>query len=240
MRERNESLILKDSLDHLGKTVDAIIVFDDCSTDDSIEIARAHPKVIEVIENKKWKNSNRAWEETANRHMLLAAAKEYNPEWLFYCDADERFEGNIRNYLLHECPTDVNGIKISLFDAYITKNDMKPIRRGDKLFDFRQYFGREKRDILMIWRNMTGVDFLVSDARPPQNVQPEIITKFYCQHYGKSLSVEHWDETCRYYMNYFPKYSEKWRERLGKAIHNETDFGTELMLWKEVKKDPIS
>jgi hypothetical protein len=29
-------------------------------------------------------------------------------------------------------------------------------------------------------------------------------TGLYCQHYGKSLSVDHWEETCEYYMRHFP------------------------------------
>ena len=239
MRERNEELLLKDSLDHLAQFVDAIIVFDDASTDKSVEIAKAHPSVIEVIENKKWRGTNRVWEETSNRQMLLSRAKRYNPKWFFYCDADERFEGDIRNYLLNECPQDVSSVRVSLFDAYITSGDKKPYRQGDSLLNFRTYFGPERRDILMIWRNHRGAKFVVKDAREPQLSEGSQIVRFHCQHYGKSLSIEHWEETCDYYVEYFPKYRQKWLDRKGKAVHEKSDFSRELYNWKNVKNKSV-
>lgn len=240
IRERNESLILKDTLDHVSNIVDGIVVFDDASTDESVEIALNHPNVLEVIINKKWQPHKRAWEETANRRKLLSRTKRYQPDWFFYFDADERFEGDIRNYLLHECPPNINAIKISLFDAYITNKDKKSYRQGDKLFNFRKFFGPEKRDILMIWRNNGTANFIRPDAREPQGfTNKQKITKFYCQHYGKSISIEHWEQTCRYYAEFFPKYSEKWRARLGKAIHESSDFGNKLYRWHEVKSEAI-
>lgn len=239
IRERNEALLLKDTLDHLAQFVDAIIVFDDASDDESVKIALRHPKVIEVIVNKKWRR-NRLWEETSNRKKLHDRAKTYKPQWLFYSDADERFEGDIRNFLLNECPADVGGINISLFDAYITPGDKKPYSKKSHLYNFRKYFGVERRDILMIWRNGVGADFTVPDAREPRNIKDhKIITKFYCQHYGKSLSIEHWEETCRYYVDHFPKYRDKWRARMGKAIHELSDFDKPLMKWDDVKLNSI-
>ena len=37
-------------------------------------------------------------------------------------------------------------------------------------------------------------------------------TDLYCQHYGKSLSVDHWEETCDYDVRHFPfeTYGRKW------------------------------
>ena len=49
IRERDEELIIKDTLDELGAIADGIIVFDDKSNDRSIEIARSHPSVIAVL-----------------------------------------------------------------------------------------------------------------------------------------------------------------------------------------------
>ena len=43
-RVRNEALILRDTLDYVGKHVDAIIAYDDASTDRTLEILRRHPK----------------------------------------------------------------------------------------------------------------------------------------------------------------------------------------------------
>ncbi len=240
IRERNEELLLKDTLDHLSGIVDAIVVFDDASTDHSVEIARSHPAVVEVVCNRRWRKKNRAWEETANRKKLHDVALSYDPEWIFYSDADERFEGDIRGYLLSECPSEVRGVRVSLFDAYMTKSDKQPYKQGVKLYDFRQFFGIERRDILMAWRNIKGVDFRVMDAREPQGIPEKAkVVKFYCQHYGKALSEEQWEETCRYYMEFFPKYSEKWKKRQGKAIHDKSDFNTPLKRWDEVKQKSV-
>jgi hypothetical protein len=44
-RVRNEALILQDTLDYVGKNVDAIVAYDDASTDRTLEILGEHPKV---------------------------------------------------------------------------------------------------------------------------------------------------------------------------------------------------
>jgi glycosyltransferase involved in cell wall biosynthesis len=239
IRERNESLLLKDTLDHLSQFVDGIVVFDDDSTDDSVDIALRHPAVLRVIKNKKWNSKNRAWEETANRRKLHNTAKKYTPKWFFYADADERFEGDIKQFLKNSCPDDVNAIRISLLDAYITNDDKKPFGKDEKLYNFRKYYGPERRDIIMIWRNIVGVEYKMRDAREPQNISGKQITEFHCQHYGKALSVDHWEQTCDYYMNFFPKYAEKWKARKGKAVHDKSDFGNPLYSWEIAKTKSV-
>ena len=235
VRERNESLILKDTLDHLSKFVDGIVVYDDASTDNSVQIALDHPAVLKVLVKKRWQAKNREWTQTADRQALLKHSQEYHPEWVFYADADERFEGNIREYLLN-APKFVEGVRISLFDAYITKNDKKSYKKDTQLYNFRKMFGVERRDILMIWRNHKNIKYDRRYGREPSGVdEGGVVVRFYCQHYGKSLSIEHWEETCQYYADYLPRYREKWLSRMGKAIHVESDFGTKLYRWDEVK-----
>ena len=58
-------------------------------------------------------------------------------------------------------------------------------------------------------------------------------TGLYCQHYGKSLSIDHWEETCDYYMRHFPfdTYGRKWRDRKIRAIHTQSDFMRPLYEW---------
>jgi hypothetical protein len=126
-----------------------------------------------------------------------------------------------------------------LFDAYLTKSDNDPYRSGP-LFDFRKFFGPERRDIVMIWRNRPGIYFKGLDQREPKIIGGKIITKFFCQHYGKSLSEGHWEETCNYYVDNFPEpYKTKWIGRRGKAVHVLSDFDTELLRWDDVKNNSI-
>ncbi|NCU28272.1 MAG: ATP-binding cassette domain-containing protein [Candidatus Moranbacteria bacterium] len=234
IRMRNEELILEDTLNSFSKIVDGIIIYDDASSDHSVEIARKHPNVLLVIENKIWKK-NRIEEETENRNVLLEYAQHYSPEWVFYSDCDERFEGDIRSFLLSNEAKNVDGVRISLFDAYMTNTNKDSYQKGRSLFGFRDKFGPEKRDILMIWKNGYKIKFVGLDQREPV-VEGNIITKFFCQHYGKSLSIKHWEDTCDYYINNFPEpYKSKWLKRKGKAIHDKSDFDRELYSWDEVK-----
>ena len=172
-----------------------------------------------------------------HRQILLDAAQKYKPTWLFYSDCDERFEGNIKEFILSTRSRNIQGIKVSLFDAYMTCEDKKPYKNGE-LYNFRKYFGPEVRNILMIWRNNSEVKFLGLNQRQPK-VGGKVITKFFCQHYGKSLSIDHWEETCDYYAKYFTKYKNKWLKRKGKAIHKKSDFGRKLYTWENVKKYSI-
>lgn len=238
IRIRNESLILQDTLDHLSTYVDGIVVLDDSSVDNSPEIASAHQKVLEVLKRDKWDEFNREIVETKDRQKLLEAARKYDPTWIFYADADERFEGNIREFLITERFSNIDGIRISLFDSYMTISDHLPYKQGQELYNFRKYFGPEKREVLMIWRNKPEVRFEGLNKREPM-IRGRVITRFYCQHYGKSLSIEHWNETCDYYIKYFNKYSKKWMNRKGKAIHRKSDFGRPLYNWNDVKKNSI-
>jgi hypothetical protein len=126
-----------------------------------------------------------------------------------------------------------------LFDAYLTEDDHDPYTAGRTLLNFRRYFGPERRDILMLWKNDASVRFAGLDAREPI-VNGAITTRFLCQHYGKSLSERHWEETCRYYSTYFPEpYGSKWEARIGKAIHRKSDFGRLLYTWDEVTKHSV-
>jgi len=101
-----------------------------------------------------------------------------------------------------------------------------------ELLDFRRYFGPERRDILMLWRNSPKIHFAEHHAREPGGLK-NVRTDLYCQHYGKSLSIDHWEETCDYYIKPFPfdTYGRKWTERKGKGIHTESDFQRPLYEW---------
>ena len=101
-------------------------------------------------------------------------------------------------------------------------------------------FGRERRDILMAWKNTESATFKTkADMREPDGIDlAKVETRFYVQHYGKAISEDQWEETCDYYVKHFPGYAKKWEARKGKAVHDKySDFGTELMTWNEVKKD---
>jgi Glycosyl transferase family 2 len=234
-RLRNESLILRDSLDYVGKQVDAIIAYDDSSTDQTVDILRNHPKVALVVANESWEADVTARRLAEGRHrglLLEMARAQMQFDWMFCFDPDERVTGDLRGFLGESPARDCDAVRVRLFDAYMTPDDQAPYRPDRELLDFRRFFGPEQRDILMLWRNRPEIVFAEEDAREPGGTE-QVRTELYCQHYGKSLSVDHWEETCDYYIRHFPleTYGRKWSERKGQAIHTQSDFKRPLYEW---------
>jgi glycosyltransferase involved in cell wall biosynthesis len=234
LRVRNEELIIQDTLNHLSNFVDGIVAFDDASTDRTAAILLNHPSVLAVVRNKTWLGGEaaRLQAETLHRQTLLDLAREYTPVWIQCADADERYIGDIRALFEAEEASSPDFVRVSLFDAYLTSRDKRGIRPGEKLLNSRRYFGVERRDIVMIFKNREGVAFVGLDAREP-HVEGVESTMFYCQHYGKAISEEQWEETCSYYVGNFPweTYGQKWDSRKGLAVHSRSDFGTKLFRW---------
>jgi len=236
-RVRNEALILKDTLDFVGQHVDAIIAYDDASTDRTPELLRAHAKVALIIANGAWEPDVKARKMAEHRHrqLLLQCARErLQFDWMLCFDADERITGDLRAFAGGPQAAGCDGVSIQLFDAYMTPEDCAPYRAGQELLGFRRFFGPEQRDILMLWRNRPEVFFAAGHERQPGGIgRPR--TALYCQHYGKALSVAHWEETCDYYIRHFPfeTYGQKWLARKGQAIHTQSDFMRPLYAWGE-------
>ncbi len=234
-RLRNEALILRDTLDYVGRQVDAIIAYEDASTDSTLEILRHHPSVALVVSNGSWEEDVEARRIAERRHrglLLQIARAQLGFDWMFCFDADERVTGDLRGFLEGPRASDCDGVQVRLFDAYMTPEDHAPYQPDRELVGFRRFFGPEERDILMLWRNRREVIFGGQHAREPSGIE-RVRTELYCQHYGKSLSVEHWEETCDYYIRHFPfdTYGRKWLDRKGRAIHTQSDFMRPLYEW---------
>jgi Glycosyl transferase family 2 len=234
-RIRNEALILQDALDYVSRHVEAIIAYDDASADQTLEILVGHPKVALIVANRSWEADIEARRIAEGRHrgLLLQIAREhFQFEWMFCFDPDERITGDMRGFMEQTHSSNCDGVRVQLFDAYMTPEDQAPYQANRDLLGFRRFFGPERRDILMMWRNRLEVIFATHHGREPGGVD-RVETGLYCQHYGKSLSVEHWEETCDYYMRHFPfdTYGRKWSDRKGRAIHTQSDFMRPLYEW---------
>lgn len=234
-RLRNESLILQDTLDHVSSFADAIVAYDDASTDGTLGILKSHPKVAIIIENHQWVEQiqGRLAAETRHRGLLLETVRQkMQGEWIYCFDADERIVGDVRDFVDHVSVNECNGVRVRLFDAYMTPDEQTPVRESEQLLNRRSYFGPEYRDILMLWRNLPQVKFCGLDTREPKGVV-QVVTHFLCQHYGKAISLAQWESTCDYYIAHFPyeTYGRKWQQRKGRAIHTYSDFGRPLLEW---------
>ena len=236
-RIRNEALILPDTLDYLATQVDAIVVYDDASTDDTVDILRKHPKVALIVANQAWEKDIAARKLAEGRHrgLLLDMARSELPhDWMFCFDPDERVTGSLPSFVAGLEADASDAVRVQLFDAYMTPEDCAPYAPDLPLLHFRKFYGPEQRDILMLWRNRPEIHFAEGHGRTPGGME-RVKIDLHCQHYGKSLSVDHWEETCDYYIRHFPfeTYGRKWTERKGQAIHTELDFKRPLYEWGE-------
>lgn len=234
IKVRNEEAIIKDTLDRWGEIcTGGIYVYDDVSTDRTVEICRSHPKVKEVIVGDFW-DPDREKAEWFNRQVILRKAQQEADEytWFVYFDADE-FLYDFTDYELFN-HHNVKAIACRLFDVYITPEDV------DKLYKDRNWVGPEFRTIIFFFRNHQDLRYHLPDQRVVTLPQDDRLIPIHgaIKHYGKGFSVDQWQETCYYYIKYWPKYSDKWRQRLGKAVKYDmcSDFGNPLIHWRDKDK----
>ena len=228
-RVRNEAAIMQDTLDHMATFCSEVIVYDDCSTDDTVKICNAHKIVKYVVSGGFW-DPDREKAEHENRQVLFMEAKKLlkPSDWFVYMDADERI---VYNWELLKDPT-INYVRMKLFDFYITKADV------NLNYKEREFVGVEYRLILMAFR-LSACDGYHNPDQRECTVKGNGVNDGFVKHYGKAISVEQWNETCDYYSKHFPRYAEKWKKRIGKAIHVVSDFGTPLIKWTEAVKGDI-
>jgi len=233
IKVRNEAHIIKDTLDMWANIcTEGIYVYDDCSDDNTVEICRNHPAVKCVIEGEYW-DPDREKAEWFNRQAVLSRAqRDSGPkDWFAYFDADEHLY-NFDNFELFQQEF-TKAIACRLYDFYITPEDV------DKDYKERDWIGPEFRTIIFFFRNSPYLRYHLPDQRivtlPPDTGDVPIHGDI--RHYGKGFSVEQWESTCSYYIKFWPKYADKWRQRQGKAIHEDyvSDFGNNLIKWKDRK-----
>lgn len=226
-RIRNEKDIILTTLNHWSTIcTGGIFIYDDKSTDNTVELCLKHPSVKKVIRGRFW-DINRARAEFQNRQSILQEVlKIANPnDWIVYFDADE-FLYNFDTRLL---TNSIDGIICRLFDVYITNDNLNVI------WTKRDTIGPEYREILFFFRVSSIIGYSFLDQRectlkPGSN----IISCGYIKHYGKGFSIKQWEDTCKYYSKYFPKYAKKWEARKGKAVHTVSDFGAELINFSDI------
>lgn len=231
MKCRNEEGIIKETLDHWASIcTGGIYITDDASDDKTVEICKAHPAVKDVLETEFWDPDREKMEWVLRQRALERAQKDADPDdWFVYFDADERIYFNNWDLLFN---SKVGAVACRLYDIYITPEDEK-----EEDHNLRKWVGPEYRTIVFFFRNSPYLSYDKPDQRVV-NLEPGIyaVESGIIKHFGKGLSVKHWDDTCDYYIDFWPKYAAKWVERKGKAVKKDmkSDFGNDLIKFNDV------
>lgn len=224
-RIRNEQDIISNTLDHVANLVDGVVVFDDCSMDNTVEICESHPIVLKVLKGKTWSSTpkGRNIAEGYFRHKAYMEAVRLGATWIYCFDGDEYAE-------FSDIKFTVGSYFLRLFDFYITEEDK------EKNYLDRKWMGPEYRDIPMLFKVNRHMTFT---QRIPRRFDEPLLFGGYVKHYGKAISVENWEQKCEYYTNHRwnginQELWLRWVNRKGKAIHNGlSDFGAPLIEWDE-------
>ena len=236
MRVRNEEDIIQDTLIHLSEFCQEIYVYDDCSEDNTLDILRTHPKVFEIIENRKWSQERSAFKQGTQRQAILDLAKKRTyADWFIYMDCDERFEERFN----HDFPKllrnpDIDVYVLSLFDFYITPEDI------NKSYYEREWVGLEFRKIPFLFRNIDGIYFKRGGERLVRGFIKERVcfSDYKVKHYGFATSLKDFERKKEFYTNVM-LLKNKWRRRQEGVRKDHTSFwGTPLIKWDDlIKKD---
>jgi len=228
---RNEEDIIQETLDHWGSyCTGGIYVVDDASEDKTVEICKAHPAVKDVLETEFWDPDREKMEWMHRQRILDRAKKDAAPDdWFVYFDADERLYFNEWQLMFDR---NIGAIACRLYDVYITPDDVNKTDHNE-----RNWVGPEYRTIVFFFKNAPELGYNKPDQRIvdlPGNCK--IVIAGIIKHFGKGLSVKHWEDTCDYYINFWPKYSAKWEKRKGKAIKKDfkSDFGNKLIKFNDI------
>jgi len=223
-RIRNEEQVIKNTLDHVANLVDGVVVYDDCSTDNTVQICQSHSIVKRIIKGSKWdptpRGRNKA--EGTLRQGAYMAAVALGADWVYCFDADEYAEFVDIDYC-------AGTYYFRLFDFYITEED----KNAD--YTKRKWMGPEYRDIPMMFKVNDSIYF---SQRIPRGMSKPLVFGGYVRHYGKAISVEAWEEACKYYtehrwLSINPELHKRWEGRKGLAIHSMSDFGRPLITWED-------
>lgn len=108
---------LEKVLTHIKKFCNDIVIYDDCSTDNSVDVASKYTKYI--IKGGK----NRFSEELNNKQILLEKALSLSPDWIAWLDADEAFDRfgenkGIRNLCYYGQKNNIDGFMFQEFNLW--------------------------------------------------------------------------------------------------------------------------
>lgn len=127
-RVKNVEKYFERSLKKMSEIADEIVVFDDHSTDQTVEIAKKFNKV-KVINKNKHPESD--FNEARDREKLLQLCKERNPDWIIIQDGDEEFEEKFDRAFAEKLMRPIKPHITGYIFRYITHWDSENLVRAD-------------------------------------------------------------------------------------------------------------
>jgi hypothetical protein len=231
-RVRGEWSLLGGLLDHVAAICSEAWILDDCSQEPAPAYIASRDMPVHLFRAREWSLHGGTFGEGAQRDRLVHLIRESGrADWVLQLDCDERLCMTQDIQRVAELP-DADAVVLPLVDYYITHEDSqdKDPAHPERV---RSHYGPEVRWTLVLFRPMPRVYVDRGDARDPQGFDVSRVhyeSTPVIEHYGKSVSVEQWEEKCRFYADLFPVYREKWLSRIGKAVHDDvSDFGGPLI-----------
>jgi len=83
-RIKNENRWIEKSLEAISEICQEIVILDDDSSDDTLQICKSFPSVIDIHEQK-----NLPFDDTRDKNILLKMSLRRNPDFIITLDADE-------------------------------------------------------------------------------------------------------------------------------------------------------
>jgi len=205
-------------LTSLSALVDEIVILDDGSSDETVSICRSLPKVTRLV---RWAKS--FFHEGLDRNVVLALAKDTEPDWLMMMDIDEVFEPQLAAVLpamLQQEEYVVWGFRMLHF------------WRGKEHYRVDGKWGEETRGHIhpRLFRNQPGLYY------PPQLIHGAHIlglegraalSDVFIRHYGYS----YWDEVVAKYERYRVVDPE------GDYEHLIDERGLQLLSYAELRRE---
>jgi glycosyltransferase involved in cell wall biosynthesis len=89
LRVKDGILFIEDWLSNMERLMDEIVVVDNGSTDGTLKILSAHPKIAEIAQTE-------GFNEGRDKLMLYDMARKRKPDWCIWLDVDEIFENRVK------------------------------------------------------------------------------------------------------------------------------------------------
>lgn len=96
-RLKNEERWIKKSLEAASEICSEIVILDDGSTDNTIEICKSFSKVVDIQ-----KQSNLPTDQTRDKNILFKMALKLNPDCILNLDGDEIIQPKAKRFLFEE------------------------------------------------------------------------------------------------------------------------------------------